>query len=81
MMIVSAACSSAMSSSESARPYGTFDTLLETIVGQLRDKPYLLGDRISAADILWGNALRWGMMFKLVPEECDLTGRETQHAA
>ena len=50
-------------------PYGTFDKMLETIVTQVRDKPYLLGDRISAADILWGNALRWGMMFKLVPEE------------
>jgi glutathione S-transferase len=28
----------------------------------------LLGDKISAADILWGNALNWGVMFKLVPE-------------
>jgi glutathione S-transferase len=50
-------------------PYGTFDTMLETIVSQIRDQPYLLGDTISAADILWGNALNWGVMFKLVPEE------------
>jgi glutathione S-transferase len=50
-------------------PYGTFDTMLETIVGQIRERPYLLGDTISAADILWGNALNWGVMFKLVPEE------------
>jgi glutathione S-transferase len=55
--------------SHAMSPYGTFDKMLETIVTQVRDKPYLLGDRISAADILWGNALRWGMMFKLVPEE------------
>lgn len=50
-------------------PYGTFDTMLETILRQIRDQPYLLGDTISAADILWGNALNWGVMFKLVPEQ------------
>jgi len=34
----------------------------------LATSPYLLGDKMSAADILWGIALHWGMMFKLVPE-------------
>ena len=47
-------------------PYGDFDTMLATIVDEMKRKPYLLGDTISAADILWGNALNWGMMFKLV---------------
>ena len=54
-------------------PYGTFDTMLETILRQIRDQPYLLGDTISAADILWGNALNWGVMFKLVPEQKAVT--------
>jgi len=54
-------------------PYGTFDTMLETVVSQIRDKPYLLGEKISAADILWGNALNWGVMFKLVPEDKAVT--------
>lgn len=49
-------------------PYGDFDTMLATIVQEIERQPYLLGDTISAADILWGNALKWGMMFKLVPE-------------
>lgn len=49
-------------------PYGTFDTMLETIVGQLGKGPYLLGETLSAADILWGTALNWSTMFKLVPE-------------
>jgi len=65
-------------------PYGTFDAMLETIVSQIRDKPYLLGDRISAADILWGNALNWGVMFKLVPEDkaiTDYVARITQRPA
>ena len=49
-------------------PYGSFDAVMETILGELKHKPYLLGDETSAADILWGTALRWGVMFKLVPE-------------
>ncbi|ATQ66571.1 MULTISPECIES: glutathione S-transferase family protein [Methylosinus] len=49
-------------------PYGDFDTMLATLAGQLRKGPYLLGERISAADILWGSALRWTTAFKLVPE-------------
>jgi glutathione S-transferase len=42
--------------------------MLGTLTSQLQASPYLLGDRMSAADILWGIALHWGMMFKLVPE-------------
>lgn len=52
----------------STSPYGDFDSMLGTVTSQLQASPYLLGDRISAADILWGIALHWGMMFKLVPE-------------
>src|SRR5206468_8037005 len=29
--------------------------------------PYLLGERMTAADILWGIALNWTMMFGVVP--------------
>jgi glutathione S-transferase len=49
-------------------PYGTFEEMLDTIIGQLTKSPYLLGETISAADILWGGALNWGMLFKIVPE-------------
>jgi len=49
-------------------PYGDFDTMLSTILGPLARSPYLLGDRLSAADVLWGQALHWTTMFKLVPE-------------
>jgi glutathione S-transferase len=30
--------------------------------------PYLFGERFTAADILWGTALRWTVGFGLVPE-------------
>jgi glutathione S-transferase len=49
-------------------PYGDFDTMLATLTRQLRAGPYLLGERFSAADVLWGTALGWTTMFKLVPE-------------
>lgn len=49
-------------------PYGDFDTMLKTLTDQLANGPYLLGERFSAADVLWGGALTWTTMFKLVPE-------------
>jgi len=49
-------------------PYGDYDTMLKTLTDQLAKGPYLLGERISAADVLWGTALTWTTMFKLVPE-------------
>lgn len=49
-------------------PYGTWDDVLRTLVDQLTSGPWLLGERFTAADVLWGTALRWTTMFKLVPE-------------
>jgi glutathione S-transferase len=49
-------------------PYGDYDTMLETLNDQLKQGPWLLGERFTAADILWGMALRWTTMFQLVPE-------------
>ena len=49
-------------------PYGDYDTMLKTLTNQLAKGPYLLGERFSAADVLWGTALTWTTMFKLVPE-------------
>jgi glutathione S-transferase len=49
-------------------PYGSFDALFEMLTAHLAKAPYLLGDRYSAADVLWGSALRWMTLFKLLPE-------------
>jgi glutathione S-transferase len=48
-------------------PYGDWDTMLNTLVAQLERGPYMLGERFSALDVLWGTALHWTTMFKLVP--------------
>jgi glutathione S-transferase len=49
-------------------PYGDYDTMLKTLTDQLAKGRYLLGDRFTAADVLWSGALTWTTMFKLVPE-------------
>ena len=52
----------------STSPYGDFDSMIGTVTNRLQTSLYLLGDTMSAADVLWSIALHWGMMFKLVPE-------------
>jgi len=48
-------------------PYGDFDTVMKTVGDQLAAGPYMLGERFSAVDVLWGTALGWTTMFGLVP--------------
>ncbi|WP_211463605.1 glutathione S-transferase family protein [Collimonas silvisoli] len=48
-------------------PYSDFDTMLKTLTDQLEKGPYILGEKFSAADVLWGTALTWTTGFKIVP--------------
>lgn len=48
--------------------YGDFDSMLRTFEAALIPGPYLLGDRISLADLQWATALQWTLQFGLVPE-------------
>ena len=66
---------------QATSPYGTYETMLQTLWNQLGDGPYLLGDRFTAADVLWGTALRWTTMFKLVPETPVIAGYVARVAA
>jgi len=52
----------------SMSPYGDFDSMLGSVIDRLWNSPYLLGDVFSAVDLLWGMALQWGTMFKMIPE-------------
>jgi len=47
-------------------PYGDLDTTMNVVVAQLSKGPWLLGDRFTAADVLWGTALTWMTGFGLV---------------
>jgi glutathione S-transferase len=54
-------------------PYGDFDTMFATLNSQLAKGSYILGDRFSAADVLWGIALGWATGFKLAPETPEIS--------
>jgi glutathione S-transferase len=47
-------------------PYADYDTTVAAITQALEPGPWLLGERFSAADVLWGNALRWVTGFGMV---------------
>ena len=49
-------------------PYGEYDTVIDAVAGMLEPGPWVLGERFSAADLLWGIALDWTMTFGIAPE-------------
>ncbi|MGC1711240.1 MAG: glutathione S-transferase family protein [Methyloceanibacter sp.] len=48
--------------------YGDFDTVMDVVGKGVAGGPYLMGDQFTAADVVVGSMLRWGMMFNLLPE-------------
>lgn len=48
-------------------PYGGYDAVVDALEAQLAAGPFLLGDRFTAADVLWGTALGWMLQFKMLP--------------
>jgi glutathione S-transferase len=48
--------------------YGDFDTTMNVIAEAVTKAPYLMGDQFTAADVVIGSNIRWGMLFKMVPE-------------
>ncbi|HJR13272.1 MAG TPA: glutathione S-transferase family protein [Rhodanobacteraceae bacterium] len=47
-------------------PYADYETTVAAITQALQPGPWLLGERFSAADVLWGNALRWVTGFGMI---------------
>jgi glutathione S-transferase len=47
--------------------YGDFDTVMNVVANGVA-KAYLMGQQFTAADVVLGSTLRWGLMFKLLPE-------------
>lgn len=48
--------------------YGNFDLVMGVTAKAVEPGPYLLGEHFTAADVVVGSTLRWGMMFKILPE-------------
>jgi glutathione S-transferase len=53
--------------------YGDYDTVVNVLAKAVGAGPYLLGRQFTAADVVIGSGLRWGMMFKLIPERTEFT--------
>lgn len=54
------------SGGQAMSPYGTYEAVISALNAQLAKGPYLLGERFTAADVLWGVALDWTTSFGLV---------------
>jgi glutathione S-transferase len=48
--------------------YGDFDTAMNVVAKAVETGPWLMGEQFTAADVVLGSHVRWGTMFKLVPE-------------
>ena len=48
--------------------WADYDTVVETLRGAVAKGPYLLGEEFTAADVVIGSGISWGMTFKLLPE-------------
>jgi glutathione S-transferase len=49
--------------------YGDFDTCMNVVAKAVEKGPWLMGEQFTAADVVVGSTIRWGMtVFKLIPE-------------
>lgn len=64
--------------------YGDFDSVMDVVAGAVAARPFLMGESFTAADVVIGSSLRWGMGFKLIPERrefVDYVARLSQRPA
>ncbi|MPZ59251.1 MAG: glutathione S-transferase [Rhizobiales bacterium] len=61
--------------------YGDFDTTMNAVAQALVKAPYLMGEQFTAADIVVGSNIRWGMIFKMVPERPEFVDYAARLAA
>jgi glutathione S-transferase len=61
--------------------YGDFDTTMDVIAKAVSKGPWLMGERFTAADVIIGANVRWGMHFKLLPERKEFVDYAARMAA
>ena len=47
--------------------YGDFDTVMKVVAQAVAKGPWLISEQFTAADVIVGANIRWGMMFKMIP--------------
>jgi glutathione S-transferase len=65
----------------SAVGWGNYDTVVSVLRDAVSRAPFMLGEEFSAADVVIGSGLRWGMMFKGFPELPEFTSYVKRLAA
>ena len=68
MAVMDRAFPRAAEARRAALGYGDFDTTMDVLAKAVTPGPFLLGDKFTAADVVIGSNLRWGTMFKMIPE-------------
>jgi glutathione S-transferase len=61
--------------------YGDFDTTMNVIAKAVEKGPWLMGEQFTAADVVIGANIRWGTIFKLIPESKEFTDYAARIAA
>ena len=64
--------------------YRDLDQLADIVARAVAKGPFIMGDRFTAADVVIGAAVRWGTMFKLLPDRPEFAayvGRLTERPA
>jgi glutathione S-transferase len=61
--------------------YGDFDTTMNVVAAAVEKGPWLMGEQFTAADVVIGSNVRWGMMFKMVPERKEFVDYASRIAA
>ena len=61
--------------------YGDFDTAMNVVAKAVEKGPYLMGEQFTAADVVVGSQIRWGTMFKLIPERPEFAAYSARLAA
>jgi glutathione S-transferase len=61
--------------------YGDFDTTMNVVAKAVEKGPWLMGEQFTAADVVIGANIRWGMIFKMVPERQEFTDYAARIAA
>jgi glutathione S-transferase len=61
--------------------YGDFDTAMNVVAKAVEKGPWLMGDQFTAADVVIGAQIRWGMIFKMLPERKEFTDYAARIAA
>jgi glutathione S-transferase len=61
--------------------YGDFDTTMNVVAKAVEKGPWLMGEQFTAADVVIGSNIRWGTIFKLIPERPEFSAYAARIAA